>query len=77
MNQLVAQGVDAVEDDAEQFRRIAAGKCLVGAPLAHREALLPFGLVYLATMEIPETLENIRIIQQYANGAWKYLSSPM
>jgi hypothetical protein len=61
MNQLIAQGIDAVEDDTEQFRRIAIGKCLVGAPLALREALLPFGLVYLAAVKVPKTLEDVSV----------------
>lgn len=69
MHQLVAQGVDALEDQRQQLGRVALGQQDGGFALAGRQAFLPGGGIDLAALEAPERFKDIRVVQQDADGA--------
>lgn len=71
MHQLVAQGVDALEDQRQQFGRVALGQQDGGFALAAGQAFLPGGGIDLAALEAPERFKDIRVVQQDADGAAK------
>ena len=59
VHQLVAQGVDALEDQRQQFGRVTLGQQDGGFALASGLAGLPRGFVDLATLEAPERFKDV------------------
>lgn len=73
VDKLVAQGVQAIEQHAQQRRGIATGQRLLRRALAAGETLLLGALVDLSALVIPEALEYIRVVQQHADAAGELL----
>lgn len=69
VHQLVAQGVDALEDQRQQFGRVALGQQDGGFALAGGQAFLPGGGIDFAALEAPERFKDIGVVQQDADGA--------
>jgi hypothetical protein len=69
MNQLVAQGVNAVKHHPQHLRRIAVGQRHLGTALAAKQALFPLHFSDLTVLEVPETLEYVGVIQQRTDTA--------
>ena len=68
MDQLVAQGVDAAEDDGQQARGVLLGQGVVGGFFRGFKALPPLVFGFLAFLVIPEAGKHVAVIQQYADG---------
>ena len=73
MDQLVAQGIEAVKHHPQQLWGVAAGKCQGRHFLALCQPLFPLGFAYLAAVIIPEALQHKRGVQQYADTARELL----
>lgn len=73
MDQLVAQGVEAVEHDREEQGGVAARQRHAGRALRAVEALLPFGLGEPAVPVLPEQVEDIGIVEQGADAGGEFL----
>lgn len=69
VHQLVAQGINAREDNGQHFGRIATGQHPFGAVFAIFEPRSPFRLGEFAVAPVSKTLEYAGVIQQHANGA--------
>src|SRR5690606_31864289 len=69
MHDLVAQGIDSIEQDPKYGGCVAVGQCeLCGSP-AVGKALGPLLLGDLAILVVPEALEHIGVVQQCADTA--------
>ena len=63
MNELVSQGVGAVEHHAKYHRRVAVGQRHSRCFFSIGEAFFPLFFADLSALMLPETLENIRVVQ--------------
>ena len=74
VHQLVAQGVDALEDQRQQFGRVTLCQQDGGFALASGLAGLPRGFVDLAALEAPERFKDVGVVEQHTDGAAKSVS---
>lgn len=69
MHQLVAQGVDAVEQHTQHRRSVAPGQGVLGHLASAGESIGPLGLGDPAALEAPETLEHLRVVEHRPDDA--------
>ena len=73
VHELIAHGVDALQDLGEQIGRVVLGKQFGRALLAAGESLFPLVLGDLSALVRPERLIDVRRIEQHANRAAEFL----
>ncbi len=71
VDQLVAQGVEAVENHRQQHVRVAAGQRIVRRFFGAGKALLPFGCIDAAALVLPKHLIHVGVVEQNANAPRK------
>ena len=64
MQQLIAQGVEAVEHDAHHLLGILTAQCAQGRRFASLKCLLPLLFSDLAIVVIPEGLEDVLVVDE-------------